>query len=206
MKSHIFKILITAVFGVLLSCASGSKTTLETPLKNQCLLVGAILLENNGLEDVYEAKTSRITVVIVGKWEENGKEMTKGYRVKTGENGYYMIQNVPPGSYVIKGIEADVGYETRLILTSRWEGNSQIFYPTDTMVDQTVRVWPPPITGPIIDMNIAYFSIDAAMRTYNDSYPELRNTTLVLKDQKHTMKNPVDYFREKYPNWEWFKK
>lgn len=204
MKPNSLKILLTLLFGFFLACASGSKIVPEKPQEGKSLLVGAVLLENNGLEDVYEVKTARIMVIIVGKWEEDGKEMIKGYRVKTDDNGYYMIQNLPPGSYVIKGIEADIGYETRLLLTSRWEGNSQIYYPTDNMVDQTVRVWPSPITGPIIDMKIAYFAIDVAMRTYNDSYPELMNTTLVLKDRKHTMKNPLDYFREKHPEWEWF--
>jgi hypothetical protein len=204
MKTKFLSLLLLLFPALFLACASGSKVVLENPREGKSLLIGAILLENNGLEDVFEAKTARIMVIIVGKWEENGKEMTKGYRVKTDENGYYMIQNVPPGSYIIKGIEADIGYETRLMLTSRWEGNSLIYYPTDTMIDHTVRVWPPKITDRVINMNIVYFGIDAAMRTFNDTYPELKNTTLLLKDQKHTMKNPGDYFREKHPGWGWF--
>jgi hypothetical protein len=204
MRLNFLTLLLPLLLVFFLACASGSKVVPEKPQEGKSLLVGAVLLENVGLEDIFEVKTSRIMVIIVGKWEEGGKEMTKGYRVKTDDNGYYLIQNVPPGSYVIKGIEADVGYETRLLLTSRWEGNSQIYYPTDTMIDHTVRIWPPPVTDRIINMGIAYFGIDAAMRTYNDTYQELRNTTLMLQDQKHTMKNPVDYFKELYPNWEWF--
>jgi hypothetical protein len=197
---------ISLVLALFLSCASGSKTALQTPQEGKSLLVGAILLENNGVEDVYEAKTAKITVILVGKSISNEKEKTEGYRVKTDENGYFMLQNVAPGAYVLKGIEADIGYETRLMLTSRWEGNEVIYYPVDTYIDYTVRVWPESRDDQIIDLGIHYFSIDAAFRTFHKQYPQLNNTALALKDKIHTQKNPTDYFREKHPDWEWFKK
>ena len=84
-------------------CATGSQIIMEEPQPEKSLLVGAILLENNGVEDVFESKTANIRVVVVGKSSIDGRE--EGYRVKTDENGYFMIPNVPPGAYVIKGIE-----------------------------------------------------------------------------------------------------
>ena len=64
-------------------CTSTQKFVLAEPQADKSLVVGAILVENVGLEDVYEAKKANIVVTIVGKSIEAGKESTEGYRVKT---------------------------------------------------------------------------------------------------------------------------
>ncbi len=198
---------LTCLFFILflMNCAASKKTVLESPKPGKSLLVGAILVENVGLEDVYEARTVNIMVVIVGRSEENGKEVTQGYRVKTNADGYYMIQNVPQGSYVIKGIEVDLGYETRMLVSSRWEGNTQFYYPENLMIDNTVRVWPPPSDQRVIDLQIRYFRIDAAKRIVYDSIKSINNAQLALPDIRYTMSDPEIYFHEKYPEWGWFK-
>jgi hypothetical protein len=188
----------------LMNCAGSKRTVLESPQPGKSLLVGAILVENVGLEDVYESKTANITVVIVGRSEKNGKEVTQGYRIKTNADGYYMIQNVPPGAYVIKGIEVDLGYETHMIISSRWEGNIQHYYPENLMIDNTVRVWPPPSDQRVIDLQIRYFRIDAAKRIVYDNIKSINNAQLALPDFRYTMSDPEIYFREKYPEWGWF--
>ena len=204
MNKNVMCLTILLLFMLMAGCAAPSRMVMEEPLPGKGLLVGAILLENSGIEDVYEAKTANIYVVIVAKYSEGGKTATRGYRVKTDDNGYFMIPNVTPGAFVVKGIEADLGFETRLKLTSRWEGNTQIYYPIDTIVDQTVRVWPEAREERITDLQICYFSIDAAFRTYHDRFPSLANQQLSLKDQAHTMSSPRDYFAAKYPQSAWF--
>jgi len=189
---------------LLLNCAPTQKFTAESPQPGKSLLVGAILVENVGLEDVYEAKTAKINVVIIGKSTENGREVTQAYRVKTNADGYYMIQNVPPGAYVIKGIEVDLGYETRMIISSRWEGNRQQYYPVSLMIDNTVRYWPQASDKRVIDMRIRYFRIDAAKRIVYDDVKSLSNAQLALEDKRYTMPDPEDYFSEKFPDWGWF--
>jgi hypothetical protein len=196
--------LLSATF-LLLSCTASQKFIAESPQAGKSILVGAILVENDGLEDVYEAKTANITVVIIGKSEANGTEVTEGYRVKTNPDGYYMIQNVPPGAYVIKGIEVDLGYETRMIISSRWEGNSQYYYPGDMMIDHTVRVWPRATNQRVIDMQIRYFIIDASQVIQFDVIKSLNDAKLAIPDNRYTMAEPETYFREKFPDWEWFK-
>ena len=187
-----------------LSCSTGSKFVKQEPQEGKCLLVGAVLVENDGVEEVYEAKTAKITVILVGKSTVGGEDQFEGYRVKTDENGYYILQNVPPGSYVLKGLELDLGYTTRLLVTSRWDGNTQLYYPTDTMIDNTVRVWPNPTQDKIINMGIAYFKIDFAMRVMHDRYRALQNATLSLKNKTYTMVSPVSYYKQIYPDWSWF--
>lgn len=190
---------------LLLDCTASQKFTAESPQPGKSILIGAILVENDGLEDVYEAKTANITVVIIGKSETNGKEVTQGYRVKTNPDGYYMIQNVPPGAYVIKGIELDLGYETRMIISSRWEGNTQYYYPGDMMINHTVRVWPPSSNQRVIDLQIRYFIIDASQVVQFDVIKSLDNAKLAIPDNRYTMADPETYFREKFPDSEWFK-
>ena len=183
-------------------CATGSQIIMEEPQPEKSLLVGAILLENNGVEDVFESKTANIRVVVVGKSSIDGRE--EGYRVKTDENGYFMIPNVPPGAYIIKGIEVDLGYETRLLLTSRWEGNIQLYYPIDTIIDYTVRLWPESTDEKIINLQINYFSIDQAFRAIHRRFENLNNTSLLLMDKSYTMENPETYFKIRYPHSNWF--
>ena len=183
-------------------CATGSQIIMEEPQPEKSLLVGAILLENNGVEDVFESKTANIRVVVVGKSSIDGRE--EGYRVKTDENGYFMIPNVPPGAYVIKGIEVDLGYETRLLLTSRWEGNIQLYYPIDTIIDYTVRLWPESTDEKIINLQINYFSIDQAFRAIHRRFENLNNTSLLLMDKSYTMENPETYFKIRYLHSNWF--
>jgi hypothetical protein len=191
---------------ILLSCSGSKEFVKEKPQEGMCLLVGAMLVENKGIEDRYESLVNNIHVVLVGKHMQNGEEKTDGYKVKTDANGYFLLQNVPPGSYVLKGFEVDVGFNTRLFVTSRWDGNSQIFYPgTSNVIDYTVRVWPEPYEGKFINLGINYFMIDQAMRIANNRFNVLDDKPGALSGVTYTMKNPLDYFKTKYPQWEWFK-
>jgi hypothetical protein len=93
-----------------------------------------------------------------------------------------------------------------LFVTSRWDGNSQIFYPgTSNVIDYTVRVWPEPYEGKFINLGINYFMIDQAMRIANNRFNVLDDKPGALSGVTYTMKNPLDYFKTKYPQWEWFK-
>jgi hypothetical protein len=196
---------LAIILMVILTCSPTQKFVLSEPEPGKSLLVGAILVENDGVEEVYEAITKNVIGVVMGKFEKGGKEVTESYRVKTDENGYFAIPNVNPGSYVLKGIEVDLGYSTRLLLTSRWEGNTQIYYPTEVLIDNTVRIWPPVSNDRIIDFNIHYFRIDAVQRVFDETFPELINYRLNLAEQTYTMPNPVQYYKNKYPDWGWFK-
>ena len=186
---------------MLLGCGGSMNFVIEKAEPGKSMLVGAMLLENDGLDEVYQSITKNITVVLVGKSKEGEEE---GYRVKTDENGYFALQNVPPGSYVIKGFEVDVGFGRRLLITSRWDGNTQIYYPADTIIDYTVRVWPEAMEGKVLDMQIHYFKIDQALRLATRQYKMMKNLAGSISGSQYTMLNPVSYFKEKYPQADWF--
>ncbi len=198
-------ILLSLVISILsLGCTASKEFTMEKPQEGKCLIVGAVLLENNGIEDKYETKFEDITVVIVGKFMENGEEQTKGYRVLTDEKGYFLLQNIPAGQYVLKGFEADIGFQTRKFITSRWDGRTQIFYPSNNLIDFTVRDWPDKQDGDIVNLEINYFMIDQANRVAHERFDSLKDKPGTFPDTKYTMINPVEYYKAKYPAWEWF--
>ncbi|HNY91691.1 MAG: hypothetical protein BWY77_00224 [bacterium ADurb.Bin431] len=190
---------------LIIGCAGTEKMMLQPPQPDKSLVVGAVLVENLGLEEVYEAKTARIWVVLVGKGVENGVEKIEGYRCRTDENGYFMLQNVPRGTYIIKGIEVDLGFSIHMILNSRWEGNTQIFEPGGTMIDHIVRVWPEMAPERVVDLGIRYFRFDYSGRIQDQTFAQLRGNSLGLKDKVYTMPSPAAYFSQKNPEWGWFK-
>ena len=114
------------------------------------------------------------------------------------------MPNVPPGAYVLKGIEVDVGFTNRMMITSRWEGNAQVYIPAGFMIDYTVRVWPDEVNERVIDMGVHYFKLDNAGRIYHDRFVTLQNTVLGLEGVHHTMKRPKKYYEDLYPESKWF--
>jgi hypothetical protein len=188
---------ITAMLmsAILLSC-SGSKPKGEMPkaIENPTVVVGAVLVENDGIDDRFESITANITVVLVRKFLLDGKEESKGYRIKTDRNGYFRLENVPAGSSVLKGIELDLGYANRMLITSIWEGDSQMYTTGGRMIDFNVRVWPPSNAGPVTDMGIRYFRIDRSGRISHNQFQSLNGASLGLKDKAYTMKNPKSYY------------
>jgi hypothetical protein len=193
-------VLIISMFAILTGCAATIlQFEMQEPQAGNTLVVGAVLVENNGIDDVYEATKSKIIAIVVGKHMKNGEEVIEGYRLQTDENGYFYLPNVPQGAYVLKGIEVNVGYSGPMLISSRWDGPRQIFIPGGQMINYVVRNWPEKIKKPILDMGITYIMVDLSQRIYSDHFPALDNNVLALQNTRHTMVNPKDYFREKYP-------
>ncbi len=199
MKKRVLYFQLSAAFLIIISCSTTRQFVFQEPEPGKSLLVGAVLVENDGIDDLYESKTSNITVVIVHKFTQNGKEQSQGYRIKTDKDGYFMMPNIPPGSFVLKGIEVDLGFTNRYIINSMWEGNRQIYFDDGKMIDYNVRIWPPETTEKIIDMGINYFKLDRAGRILSQNFKALSNNMLGLENKSYTMPSPVDYFKEKYP-------
>lgn len=203
LMKKLFLILILTI--LVLSCSPTRSFVLEEPQEGKSLVLGAILVENVGIEDVYEAKTNNITVVIIGRHQQNGAEKIVGYRVKTDKDGYFALPNVPAGSFVVKGLEIDLAYNTHMLIGSRWEGNTQIYQTVDNMIDLHVAFWPPETSEKIINLQIRYFHIDASNRIFDQVFKSLQENRLNLEDKSYTMPSPLKYYQEKYPEWGWFK-
>jgi hypothetical protein len=204
MRKERLLILLFTALSALIGCSTTHKMVFQEPEPGKSLLVGAVLVENNGIDDLYESKISNITVVIVNKFIQDGKEQSKGFRLKTDKNGYFMIPNVSPGSFVLKGIEVDLGFSERYIISSMWEGNKQIFFDGANIIDYNVRIWPPENNNKIVNLGINYFMLDRAGRILFDNFKVLNDNELSLKNRRYAMSSPVEYFKTKYPESKWF--
>lgn len=203
MKKIISGCLIFLIFILYSGCGSSAvQLKMQEPEVGKCIVVGAILVENNGVDDYYQVHKSKITVILVGKSVINGEESIEGYRLKTDENGYFFLPNVPQGAYVVKGLELSIGYGGQTLITSRWDGARQIFHPAGNMIDYVVRSWPEEVLECVNDMGINYFMIDPSMGIYSNQYSELRGNVLALKEITHTMTDPASYYKSKYPQIE----
>jgi hypothetical protein len=201
MKSLVTGMLMTLVVFMLYGCGGGMQMIMQEPEAGKCIVVGAILVENNGVDDVYNAIKSGVIAVIVGRSMQNGEEVVEAYRIRTDENGYFFLPNVPRGSYVLKGIEVTLGYKGLTLFTSRWDGTRQIYYASDSnMIDHVVRSWPEENTRCVNDMGIRYFMVDPSMGIYANRFAELKDHALALKDNPQTMVNPENYYRRQYPD------
>lgn len=207
MKIRILLCVALVMGFIMQQCAATGNYLTEEPQPGKSLLVGAILVENFGIGDIYDSKTAGITVKIVGKYEENGQEVTKTYRTKTDSKGYYMLQNVEPGSYIVKGLEMNLVPNESTYVTAIWDGERRYYEITEQQQDYIVRFWPPEKTDRVIDMGIMHFEVGITDRghvLYN-RISQLNNNTLQLPGIKYTMKNPVTYYKDMFPDWGWFK-
>jgi len=205
MKKLCFYFSFFILLSVIAGCSSTKSVIIpQKPETGKAVLVGAVLVENDGIDDLYQSKTANIMVVLVGKSVMTGTEEIQGYRLKTDKNGYFILQNVPPGTYVLRGIEVDIGYTNRFLISSRWEGNRQVYIYEDKMIDYNVRYWPEGSNSQVIDLGINYFRLDNAGRIYNDRFKFLKNTTPGIKDFSYNMPAPSVYFKDNYPALEWF--
>ncbi len=98
-----FRFLILIVF--LFSCSS-TIPEFNPPVENKCLLIGSVILDILGYRDINATIQANIEVAIIGNVIDGGQEKRVGFWVETDENGYFYLENVPPGKYALKGIRA----------------------------------------------------------------------------------------------------
>lgn len=204
MKKILFGIFLSVLLISLHHCVPSQPFTIEEPEEGKSVVVGAVLVENNGYENYYQPIRENIYVAIAGKSTENGKEITEGYRIQTDENGYFMLQNVLPGAYILKGIEFYVGVGTTMKLIAEWETNRKYYHITDQELNYFVRRWPDEVDSKVIDLGINYFLIDRAPRVASFSTFEALDNRFLSLEEAYTMPEPAEYFDEKYPESAWF--
>lgn len=203
-----FTIVFSLVFGLtlMMHCAGtgGGGISMEPPEEGQSAVVGAILVENDGFENYYRPIMSDIYVLLAAKSTVDGEEQTEGYRVQTNDDGYFILQNVPPGAYVVKGIEFYVGVGQTMRVTAEWEAGRKYYRLSNEELNYFVREWPEEEDSKVIDLGINYFLLDRAPRIANfNTFNALNDQELYL-DQSYSMPNPVQYFGENFPESEWF--
>lgn len=198
-----FLYLLLFIILLSLSCAS-TAAKIEQPESDQCLLIGAVILDINGYQDVNNSIFENIEVAIIGEILNESGLQRVSYWLETDENGYFYKENVPPGKYALKGIKihsidlGDVTIANELIQPQR---NYFELVPENRI----------PMTGEIFDLQ-------SNQRVINFQYNlfTLHRNGIVdfhrlkrLKNYKLSAGDVIDlppvpaYFLEKFPTTGW---
>ncbi|MBD3289775.1 hypothetical protein GF337_13290 [candidate division KSB1 bacterium] len=100
LKKTILFSLIAVV--VIINCGS-TLQNLPQPQQSKNLIIGSLIFEIDGYQNVTRAYRDNIEVAIVGRYVEDGQLKQFGEWITTDEYGYFQIANVPDGEYAIKG-------------------------------------------------------------------------------------------------------
>lgn len=90
-----------------INCGS-SLQNLPQPHESKNLIIGSLIFEIDGYQNIYRTFRDNIEVAIVGRYVENGQLKQFGEWVITDEYGYFYLANVPDGEYAIKGFRSRV--------------------------------------------------------------------------------------------------
>jgi hypothetical protein len=88
----------------LVACAGGMmmfETSLTDPQEGGILLIGSVVV--GGVNEVRELEP--LAVYVMGDVEQEGEIVRVGYTVTPDVNGFFALENVPPGDYTLKGVQ-----------------------------------------------------------------------------------------------------
>jgi len=88
----------------LAACAGGMmmiETTLTEPQEDGILLIGSVVV--GGVNEVRELEP--LMVYVMGDIEQEGEIVRGGFTVVPDANGFFAIENAPPGEYTLKGVQ-----------------------------------------------------------------------------------------------------
>lgn len=223
MKYKIFLLMLLLSSLLFLLCAGENASMyrqsdkLEDPIDDSSILImGCLFVENMGIDEQYESIEKGNEIVLVGRYEVDGQQVVNGYHLKTDDNGYYFLPNVPKGSYVIKGARIYVANSFEINIISNWRTNEVSYYVPylqEGLIRHDVKYFPSPPKGRIYDFGITLFGIykgseesgpqGMANNVLYQSFRSISNQKFHI-GRKYTKPSPKEYFKEKYPDSKWF--
>jgi hypothetical protein len=96
-------LLFTGLIVLLSSCGGGYSTKLTDPAdENAILIIGSSTVEVvSGMQEAY---TSGQEISIMADQEVDGEYVRKAITIWAEDDGYFCVENLPPGRYTLKGI------------------------------------------------------------------------------------------------------
>ena len=90
-------------------------------------VVGAVIIDLVGSYEKYERPvTTDLLVRVAGQFFDRRKQgPVQPIKVITDRNGYWKIDNVPAGNFLLKGIEVNIGNSVHITLISHYDKQSQ---------------------------------------------------------------------------------
>lgn len=205
MKKYLVLLLIIGILQI--QCGGGKQTALTAPVGDNILVVGGILVENLTFSSLgrYETVESGVDLVVLGK---NAKdEQIKGYQIVSDNNGYFHLENVPRGQYIVKGARVILEDQSEIRFMSDWQDNRARFYKLvrpEQVIDFGALYFPKQeMKGNILNIGIVYFGLEPGSISYN-ILTDL-NSQKLGTEKVHKRINPLDYYKSKFPDSAWFK-
>jgi hypothetical protein len=197
-------ILILIILILVNGCAQRFKGFAEPESEKSMLVVGRLIVEDNGYTERPNVYKDGLQIAIYGECND-GSEI--GEWVRTDENGYYVLANVPMGEYVIKAVRLTVGNGQLTTIENRLSFSDEPYLITNReffIFDGDYFPFEP--VGRVQSLKHHVFMLDVV----NRNILMVRNAAMhKLKDvQLHNGEvlnaPPVEnYFIEKHPNSKW---
>lgn len=208
MKRYLILLFIFGIIIFQVRCGGVGTAVLTGPVGDNILVIGGVLVENLTLDSYgrYETVESGIDVVIVGKSEKNGKEEIKGYQIVTDKSGYFCLENVPEGEYVIKGIRVMLEDQSTVRITNDWYERRSIYYKLvrpEQIIDFNVTYFPKQVVEEnILNLGIWYFGLEPGSIAHS-IIPEIENQKIGT-EKVHNRPSPLDHYKSIFPESAWF--
>lgn len=202
-KSGAILIIILLVIG----CGSQVSTLIEPANNESFIVVGSIILQNNGYTPNTEIYLDGIDVMISSKIQTNGKEKIVDHWVVTDKEGYFFLSNVPPGKYALKAIRTTVGTSRLITIANslRYSG-SEFQIQVKTRIPAGSDYFPDNPVGRVMDLRHNFLLIDfsskSTMRVQHRKAATVPKAKLV-DGQIITRPSVPQYYISKFPESQW---
>jgi hypothetical protein len=201
------KIFIVFTLLVLVACGGRIVTLVEPENDETLIVVGSIILQNNGYTPGADVYMDGIDVMITSKIMVNGEEKIKDYWVVTDQNGYFQLSNVPAGNYALKAIKTTVGVQRLVTIANslRYSG-AEFQIQSRENIPFGAEYFEEKVVGRVVDLKHNFFLIDYASQS--NYRVQVRKANLVPKavlvnGAEMTRPSVPEYFIQKFPESKW---
>lgn len=212
-------LLVSCIAFLLLGCA-GTKSTLtnlQEPTNDGILIIGNVIVENINQGLTFETWDFPCEVVIVGK--AMASDTLSHYAIKTDDNGYFALANIPNGLYGIKAVIVPLFGSQPIKLVNPMESPNSQYYRMrhpEREIEYDAMYLPGREKNGIIDLNITWLGLRSAevegisgdkigvvMRQI--STEKLENKQFWTNGISISRDTPIEYMKKKFPASGWFK-
>jgi hypothetical protein len=208
-------ILAGLVFSQACSSSAGRIGTFAEPEPDRIMVCGAILLEDIDMGFPFSYWDWPLEVNLIGK-DRNGN--VNHYTTWTDREGYYCIQNLPRGSYVLKAVTFQKPGDLPNIIVNDWNFANDTYYlmkyPEEGF-PHTANWFPTEESGSIVNHHIIWFALVeeriAGMSSVARGRVSVQQLQEGFKGRRlweeghiYTRTDPVAYLRQKHPDSSWW--
>lgn len=198
---------LTSILVLIEGCASVVTTFQEPKDQNSVLVIGSVivdLFEYRGRSTTYH---DGLDVVIAARFKHNGKIIHKNYWVKTNSRGYFVLSNVAPGDYTVRGFQIKIAgssFKINVASPLRKE-NDEFLVVGPSKIPKGAFYFSNFKQGRIIDLSHNYFIVDRGEIVHHKSYFRYDNIKMVTG--KIILEPDVmTYFKRRFQDSQWFTK